>query len=224
MLLSDIFDGLSYIELSQVPMFQLDEGLLDTTYYPAILATVNLGVLELYKRFPLKERRYTLPLVYGQTVYPLSFVDLLKVEKVILDSELELSLNDEGAEFGCFTPVVNSLVVPLMIVNKDSELQEAYKTNALNLVYRARHPKLELAQLTLLGPAGIQLELPDAYLQALLFFIASKLTPPIGSMSQFNSSNDFLVKYEHACALLNNANLQVDQGGMANKLSQRGFV
>lgn len=111
MKLDEIFDQLSYGELSQMSIGGQPAGEINEDNWERIIPHINLGMTALFTRFNLKESRLTLELQEGQTLYPLTSYyavnarrgaavryiidtaadpfsdDLIKVEKVIADSD-----------------------------------------------------------------------------------------------------------------------------------------
>lgn len=56
MLLSEVLDQLTYGELSQLAVSGFDDDSKQFTNYAAIVGHINLGLTELHKRFPLREK------------------------------------------------------------------------------------------------------------------------------------------------------------------------
>ena len=237
MKLSDIFSQLAYGELSQVSLVDQDTGLISTTKYAPVVAHVNMALTALYTRFNLKENRLLLPLRTNQISYALNSAedirveygaedfedDILKVEKVMTDAGVELSLNDASDIYGCMTPSAAVLRVPLVVVNKGLDLPADLMTDRLELVYRANHPRIVIPTAGLL-PAKVNIELPDSHLMALLLYVASRVHNPIGMSNEFHAGNSYYAKYEAECARLENAGMEVDQGSQNTRAGRNGWV
>lgn len=248
MKLSEIFAQLTYGELSQLSLGGVEAGAINVSNYPKVVAHINLGLLALYKRFPLKENRLMLQLQANQVVYPLTYdyavtnpavngftryildtvsepftSDILKVEKVITDNEyeIELGLND-GSDYGVTTPTAHTLRVPLAFVDSTLELPEKYVTDNLELVFRANHPLITIG--VGFDPTTVNVELPYTHLEPLLYFVASRVNNPIGMTNEFHAGNSYAAKYEQACLLLEQKNLNVDQGSENTRLERNGWV
>lgn len=247
--LQEIFDQLTYGELSQLSMGGGEAGVINEANYPRVLAHVNLGLIALYKRFPLKEGRLSVQLTPGVLTYNITSKyaqhnsrsrelvkyliddaaapfadDVLKIERVLTDGGRELPLNDLSKLYSVATPTATSLRVPADIVARLIDLPEWLKTDKLELVYRANHPKI-VQGLGLFDPTRVQLQLPDSHLEPLLLFVASRATTPMG-VGQFEglAGNNYFAKYEAACKELETQNLRVDQGSQNTRLSQGGWV
>ena len=249
MYLQEIFDSLSYGELSQLSIGGAEAGVIDASNYPRVLTQINLGLTDLFKRFTLKEGRITLALIPGRSEYPINskYVvgntrsrelvryleenpaahfrdDMLKIERVLTDAGEELELNNVAEKYSAFTPNMTTLRVHPDIAARDINLPDWLKTSKLELVYRANHPKLVMG-IGLFDPTRIVVQLPDSHLNALMLFIASKLHTPIGIEGQFNAGNNYFAKYEAACKDLENEDLKIDQGGGTNeKFRARGWA
>lgn len=238
MKLSEIFAQLSYGELSQLTWGNSGSGVIDEADYARLLAPINLGLAALYKRFPLKEGRATFLLEAGKGVYAMNsmsdvtFVDdgtdffaddVLKIEKVETLEGVELGLNDASDPYGCTTPTLTTLRVPLAIAAQDSSVPAQLKTTALTIVYRANHPILTKTGASF-NPSRVEVELPYAYLEGLLFFVASRVHNPIGMTNEFHMGNSYYAKYEKFCADMELKNVMIDQGSQNTQLERNGWV
>jgi len=67
-------------------------------------------------------------------------------------------------------------------------------------------------------------QLPDSHLEALLFFVASRVNNPIGMTNEFNAGNSYAAKFEAACQALEEQGLQVDQDSQNTRLHRGGWV
>lgn len=246
--LQEVFDQLTHGELSQLSIGGNEAGLINPANYNRLVPHVNLGLTQLYKRFPLKEGRLTLELQSNRTVYPIHSKyavssrssrepvryikdslaapfkdDIHKIEKVVASSGYEFSLNDESDEYGMFTPSATVLRVPLDVAEQSMDLPDEIKTTLVEVVYRANHP-LIIADGADLEPELIELELPYSHLEPLLLFIASRVHTPTGMTNEANLGNTYSAKYEAACQLLEFKGLQVDQGSQNSRLERNGWV
>lgn len=247
MKLKEIFDQLTYGELSQLAIGNSEAGAIDSNNYDRVLAHVNLGLTALYKRFPLKEGRLTVELQTGRTLYPIvsSFAvtgksketiryikdsladpfknDIHKIERVYLDNGTELYLNDESETYSVFTPTATTLRVHRDLVDNPVQFPDELKTRNLVVVYRANHPLL-MTDDGDLEPELVEVELPASHLEPLLLFIASRMHTPLGMGAEGNVGNNYFQKYEMACQEIETRNLRVDNVSQTDRLHSRGFV
>lgn len=222
MKLSEIFEQLTYGELSQISLGGGEVGELSENNYARLIPHINLGLLALYKRFPIKEARVNIPLQPGISSYLVTPPDLLKIERVYTDAEYELPLNDEGSSWSCFTPSATVLRIPSLITAQGADLPDAYRTSSFTVVYRANHGLLTVD--TVVDPTTTEIELPYSHLEPLLYFVASRINNPIGMTNEFHAGNSYAAKYEQACQQLEQFNLRVDQGSQNSRLQRNGWV
>jgi hypothetical protein len=242
----EVFDQLRYGELSQLSLPVAANGSIAKSEYPKLLAHLSLGLTALYKRFALKEGRVWLALQPNQGLYVITSAyavtgrsrmavrylldnppaapfrdDLLKIEQVMTEEGVDMPLNDKGHEWSVFTPATASLRVPMAIVNQSSDVPDVLKTSKLELVYRANHPAIDV---DMFDEDYTDIELPHAYLEALLLFMASRIHSPLGMASEGAIGNNYLAKYEAACQRLEAENLHTDQTGQYDRLREKGWV
>lgn len=248
MKLQDIFDQLSTAEFSMISIGGQPAGVINENNWSNLVNHINLGLTALYSRFTLKEGRITLQLIPNQTYYPITSAyavnsrrgradvrylldtpaqpfddDIVKIIEVLTDGEIALELNDPLADYSVYTPSAAVLRVPKGMVTGDPATPDDLRTDNLTLVYRAFHPKVVIP-LGFFDPARVDVELPYSHLEALLWYVASRAHNPVGMGQEFNAGNQFYAKYENACRQLENAGLQVDQGGQSGRFERNGFV
>lgn len=240
MKLSDVFNQLSHGELVQISLGGA-QGVIDDSNYQRIMASINLGLIDLYSRFLLKEGRLTMNLLPGQSTYVLDKAyavanresqgvpkyildtlaqpfenDLLRIERVYDAEGFELPLNGGGdtrdlGYLGCRTPNHKTLVVPPSVLGP------------VVVVYRAMHPIL-VKELGFFDAGEVEIELPMSHLNALLLFVASRVMNPVGMNAEFHSGNNYWAKYENACAMLENQNFRLDQSEENTRLVRNGWA
>lgn len=248
MKLQDIFSQLSTGEFSQLAIGGQDSGVVNDKNYKQIINHINLGLATLYRRFHLKENRLTLQLQPNQTVYQLQSKfavnnrrsretvrtiidtaaepfndDIIKIKKVLTDAGEEVVLNDQENHYSFMTPSMNILSVPKGVTGTDPDLPDWLKTNTLTVVYQANHPLVTIP-LGLFDPNRTEMELPYSHLDALLYFIASRVHNPVGMTNEFHAGNNYNAKFEAACAELEMMNLRVDQGSQVNRMRRGGWA
>jgi len=248
MKLKEIFDQLTYGELSQLSIGGGEAGEINPNNYDRILAHINLGMTALYKRFPLKENRVIITLQPGRLTYPIAskyavshrtsretvrFItdtyaapfkdDIHKIERVYSSTGHEFALNNIDDPYSMITPSATVLRVPADIVVPPVELADEMRTTTLEVVYRANHPIL-MTDAGDLDPEMVDVELPYSHLEPLLLFVAGRVHSPSGITNELNMGNTYMAKYEAACQQLEVLNLRVDQGSQQNRLARNGWV
>lgn len=246
MTLQEVFDQLGYGELSQLSIGGNDPGIIDDNNYERVVSHINLGLTSLFKRFNLKQGSVIVRPFVGKTSYTLHSKystngtavpeaeryiedsvtdpftdDILKVERVLTDLGVEFPLNDRGNLYSIVTP--SSLVLRLPEGFPDT-MPDDLKTETLEVHYRASHPKLSTEPSLQVRPWDIELELPNAYLEPLLYFVASRVHNPIGMSEEFHAGNSYAAKYEQACQWLETQNLEIDRGASNTRLRDNGWA
>lgn len=248
MKLAEIFSQLASAEFSQLGFLDPETRTIREDYWNTMIDHTNLGMVALYKRFLVKESRFNVRLIPERTDYylksrfavsntastePIKFIeddpmnpfkdDIGKIERVYTASGEEMLLNDLNSLMSLQTPTLHTLRVPIDIVNQVSVLPEKYKTDTLQVNYRAL-PKKIVRGLGYFTPDRVEVDLPEQYLQALLLFIASRAHNPIGMVNEFHAGNSYAQKYEMECQRLEMENIRVDQVGNSNRLYVNGWV
>lgn len=235
MTLDDIFNQLSFGELSQISIGNSDAGLVGMPDRLRVAASVELALAALYKRFLIKEGTVIVEMIDGLNTYvldnkysensvevvPYKYIkdatnpftnDVIKVERIYDESGLELALNVIDDPYAIRTPNLKTLVVPPDL-----------KTSLLTVMYRASHPKFDRG-LVVTSPEEVEIEMPMSYLEALLFYVAARITTPVGMTSEFHDGNNYMAKYEAACSELEAQNIRVDTLGTNDRLVRNGWV
>jgi hypothetical protein len=244
MRIKEIFDQLTSGELSQVKLGGAEEGAIPEAKYPVVVNHINLALTALHTRFNLRNGSLTLDLQPTRTEYVLHgdystfstkkpvadryiqtrFAnDLLKVERVLTDDGFDLALNQERNKFTITTPRANVLKVPADIVAQASTLEDRYKTQSLEVLYRASHPKVMISE-GYWDPERVEIELPYSHLQALLYYVASRVHNPIGMSQEFHAGNSWYAKYEMECGRLESEGLEIDQDAESDRIYRNGWV
>lgn len=247
MKLQQIISQLSTDEFSQLSIGGQDRGVINEQNYPQVVGHINLALTALYRRFHLKEGMIILNLQPSHLSYQLhsdfamtntrsretlKYIDdrqaafkddVLKIIDVKTELGYDLPLNDRNNPVSCFTPTMVSLAVPSVIVHPTNETPEWLRTSSLKIAYRANHPTLKVG-LGLFDPERINIELPMSHMEALLYFVASRVNNPIGMNNEFHAGNNYAAKYESVCRELEGLGLEQDQGGYNVRAKQKGFV
>lgn len=246
MTLQEIFDQLSTGELSQVFFGEGGEAVDGIRKEDRLKALrhVKLGLTALHKRFSLREVSLTIGLIEGRQTYmidkkyaasnttstaPEKYIqdtaepyqeDLLKIERLYNDRGEEVPMNIVDDPESVRTISHNTLVIPSVVHSAESPL---YKTETLKVVYRADVPKIN-DNLAVAYPAGIEIALSPAFLEPLLYFVASRVHTPIGISSEFHDGNNYASKYEMACQQLEQYGMALDSNVVNDRFAVNGWV
>ena len=190
MLLSEIFEYLSYGELAQVSLGgggTHEIGILPEDY-PKIITNINLGLTELHKRLPLKQNEVIIKLYSHITNYilhsdysesnlasskPYKYIqdqnnlepfndDVILIRHVYDEAGDEFPINNLNESTSLFTPQQNVLQVPW----PDNE-------NSLSIIYRAGPKKIN--HIGLSRPELVEVDLPPQFLEPLCSYVAFRI-------------------------------------------------
>lgn len=238
MKLSEIFTQLSIGELSNLQLGNAGSGIIKENY-SKVVGHVNLALAELHKRFLLKIGSLTIDLQDGQTLYPIKslyqvgnyegkrFVQfiqktdplfndsIIKIEQVFDEKNRELGLND-GGRYSISTPDLFTLRVP-------AGLAEYYGTKTLTLNFRANHDQIVWEDKSF-DPEDVEVNLPYSHMEALLYYIASRVHNPVGFNQDQHEGNNYYKKFLNACDVLSGENIRVEAHEVIDKNRRGGWA
>lgn len=244
--LQTILYALNTGELSQVAIGggSTKDGM-NENHRTRLIPHIQLGLNALYKRFKLKESEVWINLLKGDQTYyldckyltsssdtsvPVKYLEdsvdypftnrLLKIERVYGNDGTEIVLNKR--DFGCSvrTRTKDSIFVPDIL---SSDKFRCPALTRFRVEYSEDHPLIDCREGPY-DPCSVDIELPDAYLQALLFFVGSRIMNPIGMTDEFHAGSSYAAKYENECAKLEDQNYEIDNIGCQLKFEDSGFV
>jgi hypothetical protein len=213
--LANLFQMLSYGELSNLSMSNDGtkdaSGSITAAAQPRIVLYANEGLRRLYAKFILLEQDVILQMQTSMTYYNLTspyaatyiptgpadnqpvrylldspgkpfLADIIKILAVFDYQGRKLALNDDGDNHSVFTPQANRLQIPYPI---DQQM--------IDVVYQARHPKLD-------GTLSAQINLPEILFSALTAYIAYKVFSHMNTADSTTKAQEHLIVYEQICA------------------------
>lgn len=214
--LQDIFTHLAHGELSQ--LFVGEDGEINASERPKIASSVTLGLGDLYKRLLIKESSESVVLNQGTSTYVLAATDVNNIERIVDSEGEEITLNDVNDVYSFRT--ISDTAFSL---SDDYFTKKEITTETVTIYYRANHPELNAA-LVRTDPASVDIELPFTYVQALLFYVASRVHAPVGLTKEFHTGNDYLSKYEAEVARLQLHNIPSDRVAETTRFEAGGWV
>ena len=183
----------------------------------AIVAFINLGMLELHKRFPIKVGEYKITLVEGTSdylmpanyMYPLAASGEIDVKTPLTPNPI--AINDADAEKSIFFNDWNTINVPPAIVG-----------SFVIVKYVAKPVSIIAAQME--DPESI-LDLPETLIDALLNYVGYRAHLGVKSDAQ-SENNAHWARFERSCNKARELGVAYtpDSMNMPCRVSDRGFV
>jgi hypothetical protein len=183
MKLAEIFDYLAQGELAQHYVAETQCGTIEPENYHKLIPNINMGLLELYKRFPIVRKSCLIQVKSGITNYPLRAIhsvtngtsinkyildtndepfteDILLIEDVIDELGVVLYMNEDTTRYSVYTPIFDTVVIP---APEDGQY--------VTVGYRASPKKISSVAI---DPEEVDIIIPPAMLEALLLYVYSK--------------------------------------------------
>lgn len=207
MKLQDIVNAARYSELSSIAIKDNDA---------AIVTFLNLGMLELYKRFPLKQKEYVVALQPNTYVYQLPpdymyILDAFDDSDILLEKPdatlVELKINDSSDDLGVFISGFQELQVPTL----DGR-------SLVSIIYVAKPFSYSPDDM------DVEVDLPDTLINCLLHYIGYKGHLGIRGDVQAET-NAHWIRFDRACneARAFGVAFPSDSWVMAERITDRGF-
>lgn len=223
-LLKDLFSSLASGEFSNITLTKDRNGNLDESHYNQVISHINLGLVEIYKRFKLMEKEVVLYAYPERTFYYLrpeftaksgsiteekyieqpegydGFLNLIEVKAVYNEEQKEVVLN-------------NRFYIPSIRQVSDDVLQikNLEAPHKFSIVYQAHPSPIVLNDSFDLN--YYTLNIPKTIIEPLLYYVASRVYKPMGannSTVNADKSDSFQQKYELACQKLTLFGLDID--------------
>lgn len=181
----------------------------------AILGYINMGVLELHKRFSLWQEEAFITMLEGVTRYKLadsdsnvsidlSDHDVIKIDEVYAPDGSQISLNDEDDPNGVWTPQPHVIEIMAPIVDGD-----------VSVIYRAT-PKFMTNERQ-------EIVLPPQFLEALFNYVGYRGHGSVkGDIKSEN--NTHYMRFEESCKQVRKEGLIAAESLHCHKFEDRGFV
>ena len=233
MLLSEIFEHLTYGELSQLTITGNGTGIKPKDY-PVMASHLNLALNAIHSRLPLREEEAVIQLYDNITNYYLRpqfavssgssesikyIIDtptskfnpeVIQVLDVYSENGDELPVNNLSKKDSIFLPTFDCIQVPYPVSD-----------NTIFVIYRASHEKIVVNPSSDLE--GIEVKIPAYLVSVISYFIASNLIAPMGE-NNIGEGNNYLAKYEAAIANIENQGLVSLESFNNNRIQENGWA
>ncbi len=230
MILQELFSYIAELDSASIDLDTGGDGVIVASNYNKVIKAINLGLLQLYSEFPVREKMLVVQLYAHITEYVLTddFADsnagstetykyiqdttfdpfsndVLKILTVSNEGGEELPLNQNNQEWSVFTPAYNIIQHPF----PDNE-------NAIFVMYRARHA--EIAANAVITTYDV--EIPPQILPLLLLFVHHRLLASINPKESMAKLQEFMLQMQKTQGLI----LFHNEGSANEKLTQNGFA
>lgn len=231
--LTELYSQLSFGELSNLSLSNNGDGTIVEEKKPQIVGFANEALLRLYTRFVLKQNDLILEMRPNTTFYhllsryaeqswdstseiPYPYIrdlarekfteDVLRVMAVYDNNGNERPLDDRERYDSIFVPQPNTVQNPTPKIGE-----------FLNVMYQAKHAKLDTENVT-------TIELPDVLHEAFKAYIAYKVTGSMNTNEMLAVSQGHFAMYENICQeLVDRDILGQTQTSTNVKFRKRGF-
>jgi len=205
MLISDVITLAKNSELRQLAVKNDNDS---------ILGFINLGMLELYKRFPLNQDEAILTMSEGKSTYMLDGSDsdvsmgsagnFMVVNDCYDEFGEQLNINDEKDALGISTPTYNSI-----------QIANISPGERLSIIYR-------LSPLFITDVTS-ELMLPPQLLEALLHYVGYRGHATITADVK-EQNNTHYIRFDQSCSRLIEQGLVLPDDLQSYTFDDRGFV
>lgn len=206
MKLSYILEMLASAELSNLHLVDADLLNIKPEKMPIVLRSINSGLNDLHTRFLIAKNIVEIPVIAGENTYEIIADDFIELLNVYIDD----------------IPMVSNSHFTLLNVNRFRLKEKLGILSTLRVEYKAKHRVLTEVDLAM----DANVNLPDSHLNALLYFVASKLyTSAVNQMDgDLNEGAAYMRKFMDEVSLLENQGIDVEELEPMNNFNSRGFV
>lgn len=238
MKLSEVFEMLQYGELANVSIsgnIDDEEGGIRSQDFPVICSHLNLALSDLHTRFNIKQEEVIIQQHEGIAFYELSSqfaqTNDLSTEpvKYIMDTVIDpftddvIRINAVFDEYGREIPINDENIDYVVYLSNYKTIQVPYpdSANAIWVVYRANHPKIDLSNINL----NMEIDIPIYCVEALLSYVASRVHSQRTSPESQSLAVNLMSKYNMICDQIEEKNVLHNSPSNTNfKLGERGWV
>ena len=181
---------------------------------PAIVSFLNMGMIELYKRFALKTEEHIVALQEGETFYdlPTDFMYAIGAYKEVeigsIRRDEDVPINDEDEPYSIFFPNHKQVQIPDVI-------DGAY----ISIIYVAKPERYSADAL------DVEIDLPEVLIDCLLHYIGYRGYLGVRSDGQ-SENNVHYARFERSVMKAKELGVcpSTDSYRMIDRLSDRGFA
>jgi hypothetical protein len=215
-LLKDIFTLLATGEFSNIALTKDKYDDLDESEYGKVIGHINLALVEIYKRFPIREEEVTLHATTDKEMYYLRPKHAAVLSRLNSNAYIEVPEGHDGyiniieikevyGSDGVRIKLNNRYLTPHVRQMSEDTLKITGLTAAdtFSILYQA-HPSPIILDDDL-NVANYMLNIPKTIVEALLYYVASRVYKPMGannSTANADKSTGYQQQFELSCARL----------------------
>ena len=229
MLLSELFNYIATLDSSSLDLDTNGDGVIVAGHYPKVINAINLGLIQLYAEFPVKEKSLVVQLYSHITNYELATKfaansGSAETYKYILDTSSDPFLDDVSI----IQTISNEIGVELAI-NQSNDLLSVYtpaynmiqhpypdNDNTIFVTYKARH--VEIAKTATASTYVV--DIPSQLLPLLLIYVNHKLLASINKEESMAKLSEYVGALRNAKTM----GLFVSEGSSNEKLEDSGWL
>jgi hypothetical protein len=217
-------------------------GVLKEEHYEKVYNIINLGILEIYKRFNFLENELTLHITPNTRNYYLraarvaplaSITEALYIEEPLDTNgflniiKIKSAYDSSGNELRINNSISSAELLPIIIELSPDTLQitNILTPQAISVLYQAYPNKLTLADCD--NPGSYELHISDIIIDPLISYIAAKTFKPTGandSTANADKSASYEQQYELACQKLDMYGLYIPDHTEKENFNSNGWV
>ena len=235
--LSDVIDALANTELSTLSV--VVDGEIPPEHYKRIVIALNRATSRLATRLTVKKGFLTLQTRADEQFYSLTTENTVSSgnpNAYIIDTALNPFKTEHLLEILNISTLKDKHLsldgsdgVVRISVNRLKFAQDM-KEDVYTITYSALPELIDVTQFVgnvIVDPETVMIDLPLAYMNALIFFVASVFhAPTVSTLDDLRTRQDinYHHKFEAECLLLESKGVDIDEDVPTNLFHQRGFI
>lgn len=236
--LKELFTSLATGEFSNISLQRDRSGQINESEYVKVISHINLGLIELCKRFNFLEEEIILHTDPSVTTYyirpdrmallenittetyiekPLNYgddINIVEIKAIFDEDGYELRINDRHA-----IPCILHSSTDILRITKLEVPQK------FSIVFQSYPPRIDLNDT--FDPDNYIIPLPKTVIEPLLYYVASRVYKPIGtnnSTANADKSASYQQQYELACQKIMTFGLDIENSDCPDTFAQGGWV
>jgi len=236
--LKELFTSLATGEFSNISLQRDRSGQINESEYAKVLSHINLGLIELCKRFNFLEEELILHVDPSVSTYYIRPDRMALLENITTESYIEKPPDHSGDiniveikaifdEDGYALRINDRHATPCILHSSTDTLRitglEA--PQKLSIVFQSHPPRIDLSDA--FDPDNHTIPLPETVIEPLLYYVASRVYKPMGannSTANADKSAGYQQQYELACQKITTFGLDIENSDCPDTFTERGWV